>query len=42
MTTALVLTGVAQREDVERAAVQPDHVQASLVELPGLLCGGLR
>ena len=37
MTTALVLSGVTDREDVETADVQPDHVLESIAELPELL-----
>ena len=37
MTTALVLTGVTSRADVERADVRPDYVLDSLVEVGQLL-----
>jgi HAD superfamily hydrolase (TIGR01450 family) len=37
MTTALVLTGVTQRADLDRTPVQPDHILESIAELPGLL-----
>ncbi len=37
MTTALVLTGVTQRADLDRAPVQPDYILESIVEAPGLL-----
>jgi arabinose operon protein AraL len=40
MTTALVLTGIARREDLERAVVRPDHVLESIIELPRLLSDG--
>ena len=34
ITTALVLTGVTQRADLDHAPVQPDHVLESIAELP--------
>jgi len=37
ITTALVLTGVTQRADLDRAPVRPDHVIESVADLPGLL-----
>lgn len=37
ITTALVLTGVTQRADLKHAPVQPDHVLASIAELPRLV-----
>lgn len=37
MTTALVLTGVTHRADLETSPIQPDHVIETLAELPGLL-----
>jgi len=37
ITTALVLTGVTQRADLERTRIQPDHVLASIAELPRLV-----
>ncbi|ELY61904.1 HAD-IIA family hydrolase [Natronolimnohabitans innermongolicus] len=37
METALVLTGVMDRDDVDDAAVQPDHVLESLAEVDTLL-----
>jgi HAD superfamily hydrolase (TIGR01450 family) len=37
MTTALVLTGVTQRENLIYAPVQPDYVLESIAELPELL-----
>jgi 4-nitrophenyl phosphatase len=40
MTTALVLTGVADRADLDDAAVQPDHVLDSLGEVGTLLDEG--
>ena len=36
MTTALVLSGVARREDLTDAPVQPDYVLESIAEVPGL------
>lgn len=41
MPSALVLTGVSGRSDVERAAPahHPDHVLNTLLELPGLVLG---
>jgi HAD superfamily hydrolase (TIGR01450 family) len=35
--TALVLTGVTHRADLDHAPVQPDHVLASIAELPRLI-----
>lgn len=40
MDTALVLTGVTRDDDIEAAAVTPDHVLPSIVDLPPLLEGG--
>jgi len=37
MTTALVLTGVTDRETLAAAPIQPDHVLDSLAELSTLL-----
>jgi len=37
MTTALVLSGVTDRADLEGAAVTPDHVLDSVADLPDLL-----
>lgn len=37
MTTVLVLTGVTDREDLDAAAVTPDHVLDSIADLPSLL-----
>jgi arabinose operon protein AraL len=37
ITTALVLTGVTQRADLERALIQPDHILESIAELPRLV-----
>jgi 4-nitrophenyl phosphatase len=37
MTTALVLTGVTDRDDVESSDVSPDHVLDSIAEVPALL-----
>ncbi len=39
IATALVLTGVTQREDLLDARVQPDHVLESIAELPRLFGG---
>jgi HAD superfamily hydrolase (TIGR01450 family) len=39
MHTALVLTGVTQREDLIHGSVQPDHVLQSIVEVPAMLTG---
>jgi len=36
MTTALVLTGVTRREDLNHAPVQPDYVLESIAEVPRL------
>ncbi len=36
MQTALVLTGVTQRADAERAASKPDHVLESIAQVPRL------
>jgi arabinose operon protein AraL len=35
--TALVLTGVTQKEDLHHANIQPDHVLESIAEVPDLL-----
>ena len=37
ITTALVLTGVTQRADLDRALIQPDRVLESIAELPRLV-----
>ncbi len=37
ITTALVLSGVTHRADLDHAPVQPDHVLASIAELPRLI-----
>ncbi len=37
MTTALVLTGVTQREHLPHGTLQPDYVLESIAELPRLL-----
>lgn len=37
ITTALVLTGVTQRADLDRALIRPDHVLESIAELPRLV-----
>jgi HAD superfamily hydrolase (TIGR01457 family) len=37
MTTALVLTGVTDRDDVESSDVSPDHVLESIADVPALL-----
>jgi ribonucleotide monophosphatase NagD (HAD superfamily) len=37
MTTALVLTGVTRRADLECASVQPDYVVESITEVARLL-----
>lgn len=37
MTTALVLTGVTDRADVESAEIQPDYVLESLADVATLL-----
>ncbi len=39
MTTALVLSGVSRREDLGRAAIQPDFVLDSLADLPSVIGG---
>ena len=39
MATALVLTGVTRREDLARAAVQPDYVLTSVAELLQIMGG---
>jgi hypothetical protein len=36
MATALVLTGVTRREDLDHPSVRPDHVLESIAELPRL------
>jgi len=37
IATALVLTGVTQRSDLDHAPVQPDHVLESIADLPRLV-----
>jgi arabinose operon protein AraL len=37
MKTALVLTGVTRRADLDRATIQPDYVLGSLADVPRLL-----
>ena len=37
ITTVLVLTGVTQRADLERALIQPDHILESIAGLPRLV-----
>lgn len=39
MTTALVLTGLTTRADVERSDVEPDHVLESLADVDEILAG---
>ena len=39
MITALVLTGISTREEVERAAERPDLVLENLIQLPELVLG---
>jgi NagD protein len=40
MATALVLTGVTRREDLDHSSVRPDHVLESIAELPRLFDSG--
>lgn len=37
MQTALLLTGISKREDIENAAVKPDHIAANYTELTSIL-----
>ena len=36
MSTALVLSGVTQREDLSHSSIQPDYVLESIADLPFL------
>ena len=41
MTTALVLTGVTQRADLDLAPMQPDYILDSIAEVPELVTLGI-